>query len=46
MVVGVYGARNVVVPTAGTSTPSDWPTIARALTLEVLPWSVPMPSVV
>ncbi len=46
MVTGVYGGLKVVVPTEPISTPSCLERIAMALTLAVLPWSVPMPVVV
>ena len=40
------GGRKVVVPTAGMDSPRSCASRARPLTFAVLPWSVPMPSVV
>jgi hypothetical protein len=45
-VTGVYGGRNVVVPTCGTVVPIASAATAMPSMPLVLPWSVPMPSVV
>ena len=46
MATGAYGGRKVVVPVCGIDWPVSSAMSARPLTLEVLPWSVAMPSVV
>ena len=45
-VTGVYGGRNVVVPTSGICASVRVASIASPVMFDVFPWSVPMPSVV
>ena len=43
---GEYGGRNVVVPIAAGDTPRSSAIAPIALTFAVLPWSMPIPTVV